>query len=260
MRAVVVVIIGLLVAGCAGRPQTPHPTTARVAAAADLRFAFDDLSAAFKSENPVLSLEVTFGASGSFFAQLSEGEPFDVFLSANTEYPKKLVEQGRGWEFSMFTYAVGHLAVWVPKSSAVDIERLGIRGVADPAVRKVAIANPRHAPYGQAAEAALKRAGVYDQVKDRLVLGENVAQAAQLAESRAADIGVIALSLALSPTLREQGKFVEVSGDLYLPLEQGVVILKWAEKNTAAGAFRDFLATEKARIVLEKFGFRRPKG
>src|SRR4051794_34191124 len=111
MRTAVVVITSLLAAGCGGGPRTPHPATARVAAAADLKFAFDELSAEFKSENPGLSLEVTFGASGNFFAQLTEGEPFDIFLSANKEYPKKLVEQGRGWEFSIFTYAVGHLAV-----------------------------------------------------------------------------------------------------------------------------------------------------
>jgi molybdate transport system substrate-binding protein len=260
VRAVVIVIAGLLAAGCGGGAPAPSPKSVRIAAAADLKFAFEELSAAFRAEQPGGSVEVTFGASGSFFAQLSEGAPFDVFLSANMDYPNKLVEQGRGVNGSVFTYAVGHLVVWVPKSSSPDLPILGIRAVRDPWVRKVAIANPRHAPYGRAAEAALRTAGLYIQVKDSLVFGENVAQTAQLVDSGAADVGLIALSLAIAPPLRDRGRYVEVPAELYPPIEQGAVLLKSAEANEAARAFHAFLKSDRAHTVLDKFGFRRPKG
>ncbi|HEX4590596.1 MAG TPA: molybdate ABC transporter substrate-binding protein, partial [Gemmataceae bacterium] len=217
MRIAVVVIAGLFAVGCGGGPVSPRSQTVRVAAAADLKFAFDELSAAFRKEHPQFKVEVVYGSSGNFFAQLSEGAPFDLFLSANMDYPKKLVEQGRGVPGSVFVYAVGHLVVWVPKASPLDLEKLGIRATAEPAVRKLALANPRHAPYGQAAEAALKRAGIYEQVKDRLVFGENVAQTAQMVDTGAADVGLIALSLAVAAPLRDHGRYFEVDADLYPP-------------------------------------------
>src|SRR5581483_1694642 len=134
----------------------------------------------------------------------------------------------------------------------------GIRAVLDPGVRKVAIANPRFAPYGRAAEAALQHAGVYDQVKDRLVLGENIAQTAQFVESGAADVGLIALSLALAPPLRDQGRHWEVPADAYPRLEQGGVMLTWARDRAATQELRDYLTGEEGRAVLRKFGFRLP--
>jgi molybdate transport system substrate-binding protein len=135
------------------------------------------------------------------------------------------------------------------------VEKLGVRALLDPGVRKIAIANPKHAPYGRAAEAALKKLEVYDQVKDRLVLGENVAQAAQFVETGAADAGVIALSLALAPTLREKGKYWEVPLDAYPRLEQGGVILSWARDRQAADALRAFVLGPEGKAVLRRYGF-----
>jgi molybdate transport system substrate-binding protein len=257
MHMWVALIAGLL-AGCSGGGASSHQRTVRVAAAADFKYSFDDVSAAFQAKHPDIGVQPTYGASGDFFAQLSNGASFDLFLSADVDYPRKLVEQGQGVKGSEFVYAIGHLVVWLPKESKLDVDKRGLAALADPAVRKIAIANPRHAPYGRAAEAALKHAGIYDQVKDRLVNGENVAQAAQFAESGAADVGLIALSLALAPPLRDRGHYWEVPADAYPRLEQGGVILTGAKDMAGAQALRDFLMSDEGRAVLDKFGFRRP--
>jgi molybdate transport system substrate-binding protein len=260
MRNWFVLFVGLLAAGCSGGGASGPPRTVRVAAAADLKFAFEDLTKAFRTKHADIVVLSTYGASGEFFAQLSNGAPFDLFLSADVTYPRKLIEQGQGVKDSEFIYAIGHLVVWLPKASTLDLDKRGLAALADPAVRKIAIANPRHAPYGRAAEAALKHTGVYEQIKDRLVFGENVAQAAQFAESGAADVGLIALSLALAPPLRDRGRHWDVPADAYPRLEQGGVILKGAKDMAAAQALRDFLTSDEGRAVLDKFGFRRPGG
>jgi molybdate transport system substrate-binding protein len=247
----------LAAAGCASKAPTSREV--RVAAAADLKFAFDEVAAAFKAKHPGITVKPTYGSSGHFFTQLSTDAPFDLFLSADIDYPRKLIAQGKAINDSEFVYAVGRLVVWVPAASPVDVAKLGLRAVAEPGVRKISIANPRHAPYGRAAEAALKHAGLYDRVKDRLVLGENVAQAAQFVDTGAADVGVFALSLALAPTMRDRGRYVEVPADAYPPLEQGGVILTAATDRDAAQALRDFLTGDDGRAVLAKYGFRRPE-
>jgi len=226
-----------------------------IAAASDLKFALDDIVLAFERQHPDISVGVTYGASGMFFAQLLSRAPFDLFLSADVEYPRKLVEQGQAEKTTEFLYAIGHLVVWVPQSSPLDVDALGIRTVIDPAVRRVAIANPRHAPYGRAAEAALKSLKVYDAVQDRLVFGESVAQAAQFVSSAAADAGIIALSLALSPPLRDTGRFWRVPADAHPPLEQGGVILSWARDRAAAEEVRRFMTGAAGRAILERYGF-----
>jgi molybdate transport system substrate-binding protein len=255
-----VFIVGILAVGCAGSGGSPSARVVRVAAAADLKFAFDALTTDFRAKHPDIAVSVAYGSSGNFFTQMSSDAPFDLFLSADMDYPRKLVEQGRAVKDSEFQYAVGRVVVWAPAASPLDLEKLGIRACAESGVKKVAIANPRHAPYGRAAEAALKHAGLYDQVKDRLVLGENVAQAAQFAESGAADVGIIALSLALASPLRDRGRYWEVPADAYLRLDQGGVILTGAKDMDAAQALRDFLMSDEGQSVLNRFGFRRPEG
>jgi molybdate transport system substrate-binding protein len=146
----------------------------------------------------------------------------------------------------------------VPNSSKLDLDKLGIRAVADPSVKKFAVANPKHAPYGRAAEAALKKLGVYDSVKDRLVLGDNIAQAAQFVESGSADAGIIALSLALAPPMRDKGRYWTVPLDAYPRLEQGGVLLSWAQDGEAAQTLRAFVTGKEARPVLKRYGFLLP--
>jgi molybdate transport system substrate-binding protein len=218
---VITLLVGTAVTAAAliyGCSRSPTPEV-RVAAAADLKFALPEVVAAFHAARPDLRVSVSYGASGEFFAQLSNGGPFDLFLSADMDYPRKLIADGLADQASEFLYAIGHLVVWVPRASPLDVERRGIEALLDPSVKKIAIANPRHAPYGRAAEAALKHLGVYDQIRDRLVLGENIAQTAQFAQSGAADAGVIALSLALSPTMRDEGKYWSVPTDAFPRLE-----------------------------------------
>jgi molybdate transport system substrate-binding protein len=212
----------------------------------------------FEKEHPDIKVSVTYGSSGNLYAQLSNKAPFDLFLSADIDYPRKLIEAGLAAKESEFQYAVGHLVVWVPNDSPLDLEALGIRAVVDPFVKKLAIANPRHAPYGRAAEAALKKLGVYDEVEDRLVLGENIAQTAQFVETGAADVGLIALSLALAPALCDKGRYWPVPLDAYPPLEQGGAIMAWAKDQAATQALRDFLMSRQGRTVLKRFGFLLP--
>jgi molybdate transport system substrate-binding protein len=243
--------------------HAPGPSPGRrvltVAAAADLKFALDEVVAAFERRHPDVKVKVTYGSSGSFFAQLSNQAPFDVFFSADMDYPRKLIAEGRAAPESEFVYGVGRLVVWVPKDSGINVEARGVEALADPAVRKIAIANPRHAPYGRAAEAALKHLGVFEAVREKIVHGENVAQAAQLVQSGAADAGLIAHSLALAPALREEGRFWEVPLDAYPRLEQGGVILSWAGDRDAAERLRAFVLGDEGKAALRRYGFFLPE-
>ncbi len=227
----------------------------RIAAAADLKFALDELVADFKKHHAGIDIKVTPGASGSLFAQISNRAPFDLFLSADVEYPNKLVEQGLGIKETAFTYAVGHLVLWVPNSSPLDLAKLGMKALLDPAAKKIALANPKHAPYGRAAEAALKKLELYEQVEAKLVFGEDVRQAAQFVESGAANIGLLPLSLAMAPVMRDKGRFIEVPLDAYTPLQQGGVVLPWAQDRAAAEAFRDFMIGAEGKTLLRRYGF-----
>ena len=228
-----------------------------IAAAADLRFALDDLVTQFEEQYPAIKINVTYGSSGNFFAQLQNGAPFDLFFSADVDYPGKLAEKGLGVD-DVFLYATGRIVLWAPKNSPLDLDKLGIKALLEPSVRKIAVANPEHAPYGRAAVAALKTLDVYDQVASRLVYGENIAQTAQFAQSGAADVGILALSLAVSPQMRAAGRFWEVPPDTYPPLKQGGIILKSSKKVATARAFRDFLLSDHGREVLDRYGFSLP--
>ncbi|MBV8352871.1 MAG: molybdate ABC transporter substrate-binding protein, partial [Verrucomicrobia bacterium] len=161
------------------------PAQLSIAAAADLRFALDDLVKEFEQNNPAVKINVTYGSSGNFFAQLQSGAPFDLFFSADVAYPRKLAEKGLGVD-EVFLYATGRIVLWAPKNSPLDLDKLGIKALLEPSVHKIAVANPEHAPYGRAAVAALKALNVYDQVASRLVYGENIAQTAQFVQSGAA--------------------------------------------------------------------------
>ena len=225
-----------------------------VAAAADLKFAMDEIVTAFGKARPGLTVSVSYGSSGNFLSQIVNGAPFDLFFSADIEYPRRLGEAGLATTGSEFRYAVGRIVVWVPAASSIPIER-GLQALASPEVRRIAIANPKHAPYGRAAEAALRAAGVYEAVKDKLVFGENVAQTAQFVQSGATDAVIIALSLAIAPTLAKQGRYFEVPLDSYPRMEQGGIILNRARDVEAARAFRDFVLGPEGRAVLEGYGF-----
>jgi molybdate transport system substrate-binding protein len=260
MRTVAIALLAALALGCAGAREEKARHEVRVAAAADLKFALDDLLAEFRRARPDIAVEVTYGSSGNFFAQIQNGAPFDMFLSADADYPRQLLTKGLAPEGSEFVYAVGHIVVWTRRDSGLDVEKLGAKALLDPSVRKIAIANPRYAPYGRAAEAALKSLGLYDKVKGRLVHGDNVAQTAQFVEKGSADVGIIGLAQALAPALFEEGRFWRVPADAYPRMDQAGVILSRARDVPAAEAVRDFLRSARGTAVLKRYGFSIPGG
>ena len=174
------------------------------------------------------------------------------------KFSRRLIERGKAEKDSLFSYAIGHLVVWLPKESKLEVAQLGIKTLLDPSVRKVAIANPDVAPYGAAAVAALKKLGVHEAVSAKLVLGENVAQAAQFVQSGAADAGVISLSLALAPKMKEAGRFWELPADAFPKLEQAGVIRTGAANREGAMQLREFISSEAGRAILQRHGFALP--
>jgi molybdate transport system substrate-binding protein len=243
----------LLFTGPLRAEEKPPPLL--IAAAADLKFALDDVLIAFRAAHPEHDAKPTYGSSGTLFAQIDNGAPFDLFLSADVKFPRQLIERGRAEKDSLFLYAVGHLVVWLPRDSPIDLAQLGVQALLDPGVRKIAIANPDVAPYGAAAAAALKKLGVWDAVSAKLVLGENVAQAAQFVQSGAAQAGVISLSLALAPKMQDAGKYWEVPADAFPKLEQAGVIRTGAANRAGAAQLREFLAAPVGRAILQRYGF-----
>jgi molybdate transport system substrate-binding protein len=243
----------------------PAPTVASaappapivVAAAADLRFALPAVVEAFAAQHPGIRVEVVSGSSGAFFAQVGRGAPFDVFLSADVDYVDRLVAAGHAEE--RFIYGHGRLVLYSAPGAPVSAGG-GVAVVADPRVTRIAIAHPRHAPYGRAAEAALRQLGLQDAVRPKLVLGESVAQAAHFVDSGAAELGFIPLAFVLSPSWQGRGAWVEVPAGTYPPLVQGGCVVKTTRQPQAARAFRDFLLGDKARAILARSGFLVPRG
>ncbi len=237
-------------AGAAGREIN-------VAAAADLSAALQEVAANYEKRTGVV-VRLSFGASGALTQQIQNGAPFDVFFSADMDYPRQLIAGGQAEGATLYRYAVGRLVLWVPKDSPFDPERKGMDVLLDPSVKKIAIANPQHAPYGRAAAAALQHYGLYKKVKDRLVLGENVAQAAQFVESGNAQAGFVALAHAEAPALRGKGKYWVVPAEAYPQLDQGVVLISRSAHHKDAEDFLGFVKTEEAADLLRRYGFISP--
>jgi molybdate transport system substrate-binding protein len=228
-----------------------------VAAAADLSSALPELASAYQKQGGI-EVKLSFGSSGNLATQIRNGAPFDVFFSADEDYPRQLIQDGLADASSLYRYAVGRVVLWVPVASSLDVERQGMRVLLDPSVKKIAIANPQHAPYGRAAEAAIRHFGLYEKIADRLVLGENVSQAAQFVESGNAQIGFVALSHALAPSMTGKGRYWEVPTDSYPALNQAAVILAQSSHKKEAMQFLDYLKTPAAAGVLERYGFSVP--
>lgn len=228
----------------------------RVAAAADLEFALEDLTAQYAKQTGK-QVKVSYGSSGNFFAQIQSGAPFDLFMSADIAYARKLEDAGSAEPGTLYQYAFGRIVIWMPENARVDLANVGWKALLEPSVEKIAIANPEHAPYGRAAVAALRNAGIYDQVRSKLVYGENIAQAAQFIVSGNAQAGIIALSLGASPAMRT-GKRWEIPANMHPPIEQAAVILKSAKDKEGARAFLAFVKSSAGRRILESYGFNLP--
>jgi molybdate transport system substrate-binding protein len=228
-----------------------------VAAAADLTFAFKDVAANFQKQTGDTA-KLSFGSSGNFFSQIQNGAPYDLFFSADISYAKKLEAAGLTEPGTLYQYATGKIVMWVPAGSSLDLSK-GLQVLTDPAIHKISIANPEHAPYGRAAMAAINHEGIYDQIKDKIVMGENISQAAQFVQSGNAEIGIIALSLALAPTVKDKGKYFEIPTDDYPAIEQAVVILKSSKKKELAKKFVAFLRQPETVEIMQSYGFVVPK-
>lgn len=226
--------------------------TVTVAAAADLANCGDELGRAFNLKDFTADIRFTTGASGSIFAQIKNGAPFDLFMSADTGYPKKLIELGLADKESLTTYGFGHLVLWTPRSD-LDV-KAGLVLLRNPAIGKVAIANTETAPYGRAARSALEHEGLWVSIQPKLVFGENVSQTLEFVKTGNADAGLVALSLILN--LRAAGQYYEVPEGDYPPIEQSMVLTSIGAKNPAARAYLAFLKTPQARAIFERYGFR----
>jgi molybdate transport system substrate-binding protein len=227
--------------------------TVTVAAASDLSYAMNEIAANFEKATGC-TVRVSTGSSGNFLSQIENGAPFDVFFSADIDYPRKLEAEGLAAPGSTYLYAVGKIVLWVRNDSRLDISK-GFAALRDPSIHKLAIANPQHAPYGRAAEEALRNAGLYDAMKDHLVLGENISQAAQFVESGNADAGILALSLVVSPGLKEKGRYARVPENLYKPIQQGVLLVRASQNPQGAKEFLDYIKSPATAALLERYGF-----
>jgi molybdate transport system substrate-binding protein len=256
LNPITVLVVGFLSQLCVAQELT-------VAAAADLQFAMQDVAARFQKETGK-KVKLIYGSSGNFFQQIQNGAPFDMFFSANLDYPKKLEAAGLTEPGSYHQYASGKIVIWVSKQSKLDLSS-GMQALLDPSVKKIAVANPQHAPYGQAAVAAMQKDNVYEKVKDKFVLGENISQTASFVVSGSADVGIVALSLALSPNMKDKGRYVEVPGGEYPPIQQACVIVSSSKNGSSrnkeiARQFLSFVKTAAIADVLRSYSFDVPGG
>jgi molybdate transport system substrate-binding protein len=254
-------LILLVVFGATLPAQTQpakDPPDLLVAAAADLSSVLTEAAHAYEQRSRI-KVKLAFGASGALTQQIENGAPFDVFFSADMDYPLRLIAHHDADAATLQQYAVGKLVLWVPSTSHLDVEHEGMKALLDPSVKKIAIANPEHAPYGRAAVAALRHAGLYDRLSGRLVLGENVSQAAQFVESGNAQAGLLALAHALAPGMQAKGRSWEIPPDSYPPLEQGVVVLSRSQHKEEAADFLRFIRSKTIAELLHKSGFATPE-
>ncbi|MGZ3183981.1 MAG: molybdate ABC transporter substrate-binding protein [Telluria sp.] len=230
-----------------------HAEPLMIAAAADLAYCMDDLTAAFRAQAPGAEVKVSAGASGTLFAQVKNGAPFDVFMSADMSYAARLAQEGGADPASLFHYATGRLAVWT-LDPAADL-KAGLPALAERRFARIAIANPDVAPYGRAARLALERAGLWARLQPRLVIGENITQTAQFVQTGNAQAGLVSLSSLMAPKLKGQGSYALVAG---AEIEQGAVVTRHGQANPLAAQWMRFLRSPAARAVFARFGFAAP--
>lgn len=225
-----------------------------IAAAADLKFVLEEIVASFRTAHPKAVIDIVSSSSGKIFSQIQAGAPFDLFFSADIKYPAELAKSGLAAS-PVIPYAIGRIVLW---SVTRDARNLNLSNLTDPQITHIAIANPQHAPYGQRAAEALRASNIWEQVEPKLVYGENIAQTAQFVQSGSAEIGIIALSLALSSELTKQGGYWLIPETLHTPLVQGFIITKRAAENALAQQFANYMQEKSARTLMIKYGFTLP--
>jgi molybdate transport system substrate-binding protein len=226
------------------------PESLTIAAASDLRFALDDILDQYKKKTPGLDIKVIYGSSGKMTTQIMNGAPYDVFFSADIAFPERLFAE----HFAVTepeVYAVGRIVIW---SRKMDASNMALHDLLDASIRRVAIAQPSHAPYGLRAQEAMIAAGIWEAIQPKLVFGENIAHTAQMVESEAADVGIIALSLALFPDLATRGYHL-IDDGLHNPLTQAYVVTHHGRNNAAAHAFANYMTGDEAHTIMARYGF-----
>ena len=237
-----------------GGPQAVAKEGLLVAAAADLKFSLDKIVVDFGRAHPDAAIDVSYGSSGNFAAQIRQGAPFDLFFSADVDYPRTLATDGFAAS-SIVPYAVGRIVLW---SASLDAAKLTLADLDREDITRIAIANPQHAPYGKRAQEALQASAMWDKVQRKLVFGENVAQTAQFVQSGSVQVGIIALSLARSPELAAIGAYYLIPDSLHAPLEQAFMVTRHGAEKPLAKAFADYVQSPAARDVMRESGFSLP--
>jgi molybdate transport system substrate-binding protein len=228
-----------------------HAEKITVAAAADLKFAMDEIVTAFKKSNQADEIEVVYGSSGKFNTQIQQGAPYDLFFSADIAFPRELAKSGFAAS-QVKPHALGRIVLW---SASLDAAKMTLESLTEATITRIAIANPKHAPYGRRAEEALRSAKLWDKVESKLIYGENIAQTTQFVQTGNAQVGIIALSLAVNPELAGKGGYWLIPDNLHEPLEQGYIITKHAANNNLAKRFAEFMESKLARAVMTRYGF-----
>lgn len=244
----------MLLVAVSSLPLMANAEKVTIAAAADLKFAMDEIVATFKQTNPTDEVEVIYGSSGKFHTLIQNGAPYDLYFSADIAYPRELVKKGFAAS-EVKPYAFGRIVLW---SASMDASKMTLASLIDPKIVHIAIANPKHAPYGKRAEEALRASGLWEKVEPKLVYGENIAHTAQFVQTGNAQIGIIALALAVNPELAKRGGYWLIPDELHEPLEQGFVITKRAADNALARRFADYMGSQSARAVMTHYGFALP--
>jgi molybdate transport system substrate-binding protein len=222
-----------------------------IAAAADLKFAMDEIVAKFREANAKDDVDVIYGSSGKFYTQIQQGAPYDLYFSADIAFPRELARSG--FSFSeVIPYAFGRIVLW---SATMEANKMSLDSLTSSKISHIAIANPKHAPYGKRAEEALRASRLWEKVEPKLVYGENIAHTAQFVQTGNAQVGIIALSLALNPALANKGGYWLIPDTLHAPLEQAFIITKRAQGNDLAKKFADYMRSSATRTIMTKYGF-----
>jgi len=251
MNAAKILVLTILIA-ISPRPFAAEKLT--IAAASDLKFCLDEVVTSFKRTHTGADIDVIYGSSGNFKTQIEQGAPFDLYFSADIGFPRELAKAGLA-SSEVQAYAIGRLVLW---STTMDVSALHLADLTRADIHKIAIANPAHAPYGKRAEEALRASGIWERIEPKLVLGQNISQTAQFVQSGNAQVGIIALSLVLSPEMAGKGSYSLVPDSLHQPLEQGFIVTSRAGGNALAKAFADYMGLPATRQLMARYGFALP--
>lgn len=228
-----------------------HAEKIIVVAAADMKFAMEEIIVDFNKNHPGNDVQIIFGSSGKAHTQIQQGAPYDIFFSADVAFPQNLVKKGMAVP-EIRPYAIGRIVLW---STSMDATKMTLESLTDPKITRIALPNPAHAPYGKRAEEALRAMGLWDRLKPKFVYGEDMIQTTQFVQTANAQVGIISLSFALNPVLSNMGGYKLIPDKLHHPLDQAYVITKLGSKKPLAKTFAEYMSSKPVRAIMIKYGF-----